>query len=310
MKQKQTTCLKITATFALFTALIGCGPGGGFHQLDAGAAPPGDVPKIATFYNFDETPSPTATPNTKSNVQPQSSSSPAVTGASQQIPVQQKSDNLPQDVTSAGVAKPTIYYFPIIKEDEEYCIRKETITGKTGVVLAQVCRKTFNECALQGSCAVVQNSKFRSFNIIGRFNGKDRFFETTNATCKFGFGIKSMCLDPFYTVAADLKFHKPGDVIFIPVLRGIELPNGTKHDGYLIVRDVGRAIKGSGRFDFFSGYLSWKDHNNPFAKIGLGDSSKRFRYYKIQGATAKAVLSHRQFPGLPMNEVDVLQVLL
>jgi hypothetical protein len=85
-------------------------------------------------------------------------------------------------------------------------------------------------------------------------------------------------------------------------LRGLELPNGDIHHGYFIVRDTGRAILGEGRFDFFSGYFSWKNDENPFKKIGLGDKKTRLRFFKIKGATAQAVLKNRDFPNLPTQK--------
>ncbi len=213
---------------------------------------------------------------------------------------------LNSSVVSSGVIKPTIYYFPIFNEDENLCGTKKNLLATNGAVLAQVCSRTYEECALQGSCAIVQKTKLRAFNIANRVNGQDHFFETTNTACKFGYGVKSSCLDPFYTVAADLKIYTPGDVIYIPNLRGLNLPNGSKHNGYFIVRDTGRAIVGEGRFDFFSGYFSWRDNENPFTKIGLGDKNTHLRFYKINGPLAKAVLENRDFPNLPNQSINTL----
>lgn len=35
-----------------------------------------------------------------------------------------------------------------------------------------------------------------------------------------------MCLDPYFTVAADLNFYKLGDVIFVPQFVGEVMPDG------------------------------------------------------------------------------------
>lgn len=210
-----------------------------------------------------------------------------------------------QDVASTGIVKPTIYYFPSINEDDSSCTANRSLTGKNGSPLARVCAKTIQACTLQGSCAVIQEDRLRTFNVIEEVRGQHLFFETTDDECKFGYGVESSCLDPFYTVAADLNIYDPGDVIYIPALRGLELPNGSKHNGFFIVRDKGNGIVGEGRFDFFSGYFSWKHEENPFTKMGLGDKNNRLRYYKIKGATAKAVRNHRDFPNLPENSIDI-----
>jgi len=203
------------------------------------------------------------------------------------------------EVTGSGLIKPTVYYFPVINEDQKTCNSKVPLLGPKGEVLAQVCQSSLSSCSLQGACALIQNNTTRSFNINGRVLGRDRFFETTNTQCKFGFGVKKSCLDPFYTLAADLTIYQPGDVIYIPRVAGLRLPNGSKHNGYFIIRDTGRAIKGHGRFDFFSGYYGWKNSENPFIKLGLGSKSTQLPFYKISGPTAKFILASRGFPLLP-----------
>ncbi|WP_413289065.1 3D domain-containing protein [Bdellovibrio sp. HCB337] len=204
-----------------------------------------------------------------------------------------------QDIVSVGTIKPTVYYFPIINEDQTSCSSKVSLIGKSGENLASICQSTLAACSLQGSCAIVQRNKTRSFNIAGRAHGRDRFFEMTNSPCKYGFGVKNSCLDPFYSIAADLSIYKAGDVIYVPSAAGLRLPNGGKHNGYFIVRDTGRSIVGKGRFDFFSGYYSWRDPKNPFKSLGLGDKRTKLTFYKVSGETAQTVLEGRDFPKLP-----------
>lgn len=200
-----------------------------------------------------------------------------------------------------GVLKPTIYYFPTINEDQKKCDAKDrkTLHGAGGKELTQVCSSTEDICGEQGTCAVVQNGKTRTFNIIGRFKGQDRYFEISKDGCVFGYGVRSSCLDPFYTLAADLKIYKPGEVIFVPAVEGLELPDGSKHTGYFVIRDKGRGIVGRGRFDFFSGTLHWADSKNPFKKLGLGDVKTNIPYYRVSGVKASSVLKERSYPKLP-----------
>lgn len=101
-----------------------------------------------------------------------------------------------------------------------------------------------------------------------RYNGK---IETLPKGCNTALGAAGRCLVPYFSIAADLRFYRAGDIVFIPEIRGqsITLPNGTeiKHPGYFIVDDTGGAIKGSGRFDFFTGGEQPNSNKNSF---GLG----------------------------------------
>lgn len=209
-----------------------------------------------------------------------------------------------KDVSEKGTVTPTVYYFPVIDEDDGDCSKKIDMRDSKGKKLIRICRTTQSACALQGSCAIVQDGELRSFNISGRAEKHDIFFEMTEHDCKFGYGVKSSCLDPFYTLAADMSIYKPGDVIYIPTVRGIKLPDGTDHSGYFVVRDSGRAIVGKGRFDFFSGYYHWRSDDNPFSKIGLTSKKTRIPYYRIRGDLAKAVQAARAFPRLPQKAID------
>lgn len=208
------------------------------------------------------------------------------------------------DIAFTSHLRPTVYYFPVINEDLRKCEKDYILRDEEGEKMLSLCEKTRASCRLQGSCAIIQNGKKRTFNIIGNFDGKDRFFETSKNVCRFGFGVKSSCLDPFYTVAADLAIYRPGDVIYVPVVRGVELPDGSKHSGYFLVRDTGRNIKGKARFDFFSGHISWRDDLNPFSNVGLSNKANSFRFMKIKGAKAKAFSLLRSYPKLPLSSAD------
>lgn len=213
------------------------------------------------------------------------------------------------DISESGSLQPTIYFFPVFNEDKKSCETKDkrSLHGAQGVVLATVCVETLEACGLQGSCAVVQSGKARSFNILGRVGTQDRFFEIPAEGCRFGYGVEQSCLDPFYSLAADLIVYRPGDVIFVPAVQGTVLPNGTKHDGYFVIRDQGRGVTGRGRFDFFTGFFGWKDSRNPFSRLGLGDVNTKVPYYRIQGIKAESIRKARAFPGLPAKDSVVEQ---
>lgn len=210
-------------------------------------------------------------------------------------------EEIPKDeVTGPGVLKPTVYYFPVIDEDKNPCAEesKTILHGAGGKFLINVCPNTEKACSLQGSCGVIQNGEMQSFNIIGRFAGQERYFKIEDQ-CQMGYGVSSICLDPYYTLAADLTLYKPGEVIFVPAVAGLALPDGTIHHGFFIIRDKGSRIEGYGRFDFFSGAFSWRNPLNPFKKLRLGDKTTGIPYYRISGETAKKILLDRGFPNLP-----------
>lgn len=197
-----------------------------------------------------------------------------------------------------GQAIPTVYYTPRFTRADNSCEGlKIPLLNNKGQSLIQVCRTIYSACALQGACAI----EGRLFNVTNGTVRLTYFVEITNMGCPYGKGVNMACLDPFHTVAADLNVHKPGDVIYVPKVRGLTLPDGKTHDGYFVVRDRGGAIKGRGRFDFFAGFLSYRDPNNPFAALGLGDKRNRFEYVEVKGEAAKKVLAARNYPRLPQK---------
>lgn len=92
-------------------------------------------------------------------------------------------------------------------------------------------------------------------------------------------GASGYCLLPFFSVSADpAAGYQMGDIIYAPDLKGTEIrlppPPGKEppflHPGYFIVGDTGGAIKGRGRFDFFTGTLQLTDSGNAFGYSGTG----------------------------------------
>jgi len=226
-------------------------------------------------------------------------SGPVTGGGTPEIPINPPPDKPKTVSTETGMMRPTIYYVPVFETQTCSTDKREALHGTRGETLIDVCPEILAECTLEGSCAVKEGGVLRHFNISTKVNGEERFFETSGETCPYGFGVESACLDPFYTLAADLTIYKTGDVIFIPAAVGLELPNGKKHTGFFVVRDKGRGVTGKGRFDFFSGYFSWKNPQNPFVKMGFADLSTHIPYYKISGEKAEQILQSRDFPKLP-----------
>ncbi|WP_374034012.1 3D domain-containing protein [Bdellovibrio bacteriovorus] len=270
-----------------------------------------------------QTPKPQApkaeTPKTEPKVTPKPESKPEVRPGKPTLPNEEVEDPAPDaeeepeipeiaksEMVGPGVLKPTVYYYVVINEDTNNCAAntKKPLYGEGGKILLKVCPKTAAACSLQGTCGVVQRGVTHTYNIIGHFEGQDRFFEIPDDGCRFGYGVRSACLDPFYTLAADLTIYKPGEVIYIPAVVGLELPDGSKHSGYFVIRDRGRGIKGLGRFDFFTGHYSWLNKENPFKKLGLGDVKTNIPYFRIKGEAAKKVQAYRSYPNLPPYAVS------
>lgn len=207
-------------------------------------------------------------------------------------------DQFQSSIGDPGQLRPTVYYNEYIDEDQNLCAddEKRNLHGAKGVVLLKVCPKTLRSCGQQGSCTIKSGEKIFRLNILNQVFGQDRFFIIPENDCIYGYGVNSLCLDPYFSIAADLRIYKPGDVIFVPDLVGLKLPTGIEHNGFFVIRDEGRGIVGPGRFDFFSGNQGWLDPQNPFVQRHLEDENTRMKYYQIKGELAQIVREKRGFP--------------
>lgn len=199
----------------------------------------------------------------------------------------------------------SIYFIPDFSK-HQVCTSQVTLNYKTvqstQLEKISVCKKVFDQCALQGTCVLMIQQKKIMLNYHKKVAGVIQFIEVNTQTCPYGLGdssdsikkYKTMCLKPFRSIAADFKYHPLGTVIYMKDLVGLQLPDGSVHDGYLTVRDGGGGIDGRGRFDFFSGYQGL-DTSNPFHNLGLGQST-HFEYKVVEGAEARRVLETQQFP--------------
>lgn len=212
----------------------------------------------------------------------------------------------------AYLATTTIYFLPAYTVNSaNSCAESEKLNllDRAGVMLFRVCKFVYSNCELNGSCRLERSQKFYIVEVDRvDANKLRRFRVTTSANCIFGTGARSdgvnkfseMCLDPYYSVAADWKHYRLGDVIYLPTLIGLALPDGTVHTGYVIVRDTGGRIKGPGRFDFFTGFDVLNKNKNPFVRIGLSGGGNFFPDYQpVPGPLAEAIRKERGFPLLP-----------
>ncbi|WP_413559855.1 3D domain-containing protein [Bdellovibrio sp. HCB209] len=200
----------------------------------------------------------------------------------------------------AQLLSPSIYYKPTVHFDSNKCTQdqmKEMLTPE-GKVLTTICLVDFNRCLIEGSCFVDKAGSVRSFNYHSRIKDIPRFVEVDLRKCPFGYGVSSTCLDPYYTVAADLSLYKVGDVIYVPRLVGAPMPDGSTHDGFLVIRDRGARILGEGRFDFFTGFYNHAARDNIIARLGFGDPYARFDFRLATEEEAKITRERRGYPGL------------
>lgn len=225
------------------------------------------------------------------------------------------------DLRTSLEGRATIYYLPVLDEKRS-CVNEKRVHMRDpqGKILAQLCRNEILNCALQGSCYFLTSKDIRLFAYSGHINVKlpntdkivrePRFKINQDLNdCPYGMGAGKTCLDPYRSVAADKRFHKRGDVVYMPILDGQILPNGEVHDGYMIVRDTGGAILGEGRFDFFIGFDDYKDHL--FTRLNLSNKNKNFfTYYRVPENEAQIVRKSRAFPSVPnAGKITTLSVL-
>lgn len=195
---------------------------------------------------------------------------------------------------------PTVYYKPTVYRDRSKCPAKnlKNMVDVDGRILTVLCDTDFNRCLMQGSCFVHHDDKVKSFNYHSTKNSIPRFVEVNLDDCPYGYGVKNSCLDPYFSIAADLAIYNPGDVIFVPRVVGVTMPNGEVHDGFFVIRDSGGNIKGPGRFDFFTGFFHHLDRRNTLARLGFGDSKHRFEYRMAKSDEAARARENRAYPKL------------
>lgn len=208
---------------------------------------------------------------------------------------------------SKKLITPTVYYIPVYDQTTLACADRKSIRDTKGITIATVCKNVFDSCVMQGTCQIRQGAESTLVNVSSVVQSERRFSVLKSNVCKFGTGstkgqnTKPICLDPYYSVAADLSLYAVGTVIYIPSVVGTAMPDGTLHDGYFVVRDSGSAIKGYGRFDFFTGF-SLNRSESPLVQLGFGDKQTNVPYYIVASPQTDEILKKRNYPELPVNK--------
>ena len=182
---------------------------------------------------------------------------------------------------------PTTYY--LAQEDKISCkgtyrnkvydgTEKSKVKSPDGKVIATVCTRYYKFLNMEGSGLLSDRGEGKkTVNWAGKFRYK------IQKRCKLGHGISPKdCLLSHHTIAADPKVHKVGDIIYIPSAVGLQLPDGSLHNGYFIVLDTGGAFVGVGqqRVDLFIGLED--DYNNIFKSAGFHHKNP-IKAYKVTG---------------------------
>lgn len=115
----------------------------------------------------------------------------------------------------------------------------------------------FNEFTchqMEGTCHFKQKGEW----YIANYGKKSMPLRDARCKSGYGYGLPTNCVHPCRTLAANKRFHKPGEVIFFPNLVGMKCGTGKNamiHDGFMVVNDTGSPthFNREGRFDFFWG---------------------------------------------------------
>lgn len=201
---------------------------------------------------------------------------------------------------------PSLYFVPILNVKNLECgsDQLQPIKNIQGDTIAQMCDGDYKICVQQGTCLLSEKGGLRMINFTTRRGKIPLFSDKIKRECPYGLGVKDICLDPYHTISADLSFYKLGEVIFIPSVRGMQLPGGETHDGYFIVRDSGSNLKSDKRFDFFTGFDSGDAADNIFKKLGLDDKENRFKFEKVSDEIASKVRMKRNYPKINRRQLQ------
>jgi hypothetical protein len=99
-------------------------------------------------------------------------------------------------------------------------------------------------------------------------------------------------------VACDTNLYPFGTIFKVPFLKGAMIhmpPDGKqtmKHPGYVICEDIGGAITGPGRFDFYAGTYGDRDKNNIFASVSTGDKKLKLDIKDCRDDKTFSVIKH------------------
>ena len=110
-----------------------------------------------------------------------------------------------------------------------------------GGTVAWACRGFVSSLTMEGTGRTWDG---RLLNWASRHQGRACFIEVDTALYPYGVGVQGYALVPYRSLAVDARFVPIGHVVEMPELRGMPLPDGTRHDGCFVAVDGGGAIRG------------------------------------------------------------------
>ncbi len=110
-----------------------------------------------------------------------------------------------------------------------------------GATVAWACQRFVSSLTMEGTGRTWDG---RLLNWASREHGRACFVEVDAAQYPWGAGVQGYALVPFRSLAVDSRYIPVGHVVELPELRGMPLPDGTRHDGCFVAVDAGGAIRG------------------------------------------------------------------
>lgn len=153
------------------------------------------------------------------------------------------------DYKVVGKFRDTFYYV-VLESDYPSRVKDTPVRDMNDQVLAMVPKAFKTQMDIEGTGKLADG---RVINFAGRKERETRYQFTVH---RYGRGVGNCELVPFYSVAMDKNQIALGSIIFIDETLGVKLPDGSYHDGYWRVDDVGGAIK-KDRIDLFVGTPHW-----------------------------------------------------
>ncbi len=110
-----------------------------------------------------------------------------------------------------------------------------------GSTVAWACQRFVSSLTMEGTGRTWDG---RLLNWASRNHGRACFVEVDTGQYPYGVGVQGYALVPFRSLAVDSRYIPIGHVVELPELRGMPLPDGSRHDGCFVAVDGGGAIRG------------------------------------------------------------------
>ncbi len=138
------------------------------------------------------------------------------------------------------------HYYVVSEKKYEGDVRTVDVRSKDGAVLARVSSRFKSAMDIEGTGKLMDG---RILNFSSVVDGEIRYAVSRH---EWGRGVGDCPLLPFRTIAVDRNEVPLGSKVLISETRGMQLPDGSVHDGIWRAEDVGGAIKRD-RVDLFVG---------------------------------------------------------